>query len=70
MKTKVITRAISTGENSAMKQSELLAIPCNLFKAREKSRLQLQGAIGFGFAWVKTGTRCLGQSLNVGITIA
>ena len=36
-----------------MNQSQLLAITCNLLKAREKSRVQ--GAIGFGFAshWLK-----------------
>ena len=44
-----------TGANSAMKQSEYLAITCNLLKAREKSHVQ--GAIGFGFGfasnWLK-----------------
>ena len=38
-----------------MNQSEPMAIACNLFKAREKSRAQ--GAAGFGFAsashWLK-----------------
>ena len=36
-----------------MNQSEFLAITCNLFKAREK--LRVQGAIGFGLAshWLK-----------------
>ena len=36
-----------------MNKSEFLPIPCNLLKAREKSRVQ--SAIGFGFAphWSK-----------------
>jgi len=36
-----------------MNQSEFLAIPCKLLKAREKSRVR--GAIGFSFAsqWLK-----------------
>ena len=39
---------IATGANSAMNQSEDLAITCNLVKAREISRVQDE--IGFGFA--------------------
>ena len=40
-----------------MNQSEFLAMTCDLLKAREKSRAQGQGAIGFGFAsvWLKNG---------------
>ena len=36
-----------------MNQSKFVVIPCNLLKAREKSRVR--GAIGFGFAssWLK-----------------
>ena len=34
--------------DSAMNQSQFLAITCNLLKAREK--LRAHGAIGFGFA--------------------
>ena len=67
-KPKLILRPITTGANSATNQSELLAITCNLFKAREKSRVQ--GAIGFGYAsnWLKKtgpGARLLSQSLSV-----
>ena len=42
-----------TGANSAINQSEFLAITCNLHKAWEKSHIQ--GVIGFGFAshWLK-----------------
>ena len=49
--TKVITA--TRGANSAMNQSEFLVITCNLFKGREKSRVQ--GAIGFAFPahWLK-----------------
>ena len=52
-KPKQLLRPITTGANSAMNQSEFLAIICNLLKAREKSRLH--GAIGFDFAshWLK-----------------
>ena len=42
-------RLITTGANSTMNQSKFVAIPCNLLKAREKSRLQV--AIGFGFSF-------------------
>ena len=52
-KTKVITPTNHNRTNSAMNQSEFLAITCNSLEAREKSRVR--GAIGFGFAsdWLK-----------------
>ena len=52
-KPKQLLRPITTGANSAMKQSEFLAISCNLLEAREKSRVH--DAIDFGFAshWLK-----------------
>ena len=52
-KPKQLLRPITTGANSAMNQSQVLAITCNSLKAREKSRVH--GAIGFGFAshWLK-----------------
>ena len=52
-KPKQLIRPITTGADSAMNQSQFLAITCNSLKAREKSRVQ--GAIGFGFAshWLK-----------------
>ena len=52
-KPKQLLRPITTGADSAMNQSQLLAITCNSLKAREKSCVQ--GAIGFGFAshWLK-----------------
>ena len=46
-KPKQLLRPITTGANSAMNQSQFLAITCNSLKAREKSRVH--GAIGFGF---------------------
>jgi len=51
--TKLLLRPITTREERAMNQSEVLANTCNLLKAREKSRVQ--GATGFGFAshWLK-----------------
>ena len=52
-KPKQLLRPITTGADSAMNQSQFLAITCNSLKAREKSRVR--GAIGFGFAshWLK-----------------
>ena len=47
-KPKQLLRPITTGTNSAMNQSQFLAITCNSSEAREKSRVH--GAIGFGFA--------------------
>ena len=50
-KPKQLLRPITTGADSAINQSEFLAVTCNSLKAREKSH----GAIGFGFAshWLK-----------------
>ena len=52
-KPKQLLQPITTGANSAMNQSQFLAIMWNLLKAREKSGVH--GAIGFGFAshWLK-----------------
>ena len=52
-KPKQLLRPITTGADSTMNQSQLLAITCNSLKAREKS--SVQGAIAFGFAshWFK-----------------
>ena len=50
-KSKLSLRPITTGANSAMNQSEFLAIICNLLKAREN--LCVQGAIGFASNWLK-----------------
>jgi len=52
-KLKQSLRPITTGAESAMNQSEFLAITCNSLEAREKSRVH--GAIGFGFPshWLK-----------------
>ena len=47
-KRKELLRPITTGANSAVNQSEFIAITCNSLKAREKSRVH--GAIGVGFA--------------------
>ena len=52
-KPKQLLRPITTGEkNSAMNQSQFLAITFKSLKAREKSRVH--GAIGFGFHWLKS----------------
>ena len=52
-KPKQLLRPITTGTNSAMNQSQFLAMTCNSLEAREKSRVR--GAIGFGFDshWLK-----------------
>ena len=52
-KPKQLLRPFTTGADSAMNQSQFLAITCNSLEAREKSRVH--GAIGFGFAshWLK-----------------
>ena len=52
-KPKQLLQPITTGMNSAMNQSQLLAISWNSPEAREKSRVR--SAIGFGFAshWLK-----------------
>ena len=46
-KPKQLLRPITTRINSALDQSQSLAITCNLLGAREKSRVR--GANGFGF---------------------
>ena len=52
-KSNQLLRPIIKGANSAMNQSQVLAITCNSLEAREKSRVH--GAIGYGFAshWLK-----------------
>ena len=54
-KPKQLFQRITTAADSAMNQSQFLAIICNSLKAREKSRVR--GAIGFGFTshWFKNG---------------
>ena len=56
-KPKQLLRPITTEADSAMNQSQFLAITCNSFKAQEKSRVH--GAIGFGFAshWLKNWSK-------------
>ena len=53
-KPKQLLRPIPTEADSAMNQSQFLAITCNSLKAREKSRVQ--DAIVFRFAsyWLKS----------------
>ena len=52
-KPKQLLQTITTGADSAMNQSQFLAITCNSLKEWEKSHVH--GAIGFGFAsyWLK-----------------
>ena len=57
-KPKQLLRPITKGTDSAMNQSQFLAITCNSLRAREKSRVH--GAIGFGFVshWLKIRCEC------------
>ena len=66
-KPKQLLRPITTGTNSAMNQSQFLAITCKSLEAREKSRLH--GAIVLLLIGWKTGATLLSQSLNVAIAI-
>ena len=50
-KPKQLLRQITTGANSAMNQSQFLAITYNSLIAREKSRVH--DALGFAFRWLK-----------------
>ena len=52
-KSKQLLRPITTVADSAMNQSQFLAITCNSLEVLEKSRVR--GAIGFGFDshWLK-----------------
>ena len=62
---KLLLRPITTGPNSAMNQSQFLAITCNLPKAREKSRVL--AAIGFDFSssWLKIWRQiCIGNRMG------
>jgi len=58
-----------TTANSAINQSQFLAITFNLLKVREK--WHVHGAIDFGFAshWLKNYHKSFSQSLRVAITI-
>ena len=70
-KPKQLLRPITTETNSAMNQSQFLAITCNSPEAREKSRVHGWIGFGFGFAshWLKNGSDSLSQSLRVAIKI-
>ena len=50
---KELLRPLTTGANSAINQSELQSITCNLIKAREKSCAQGTGGFGFASHWSK-----------------
>ena len=46
------TNQSTVDANSAMNQSKFVKIPCNLLKAREKSRLQVAIDFDFPFQWL------------------
>ena len=52
-KPKQLLRPIPTEADSAMNQSQFLAITCNSLKARQKSRVQDAIAFGFASRWLK-----------------
>ena len=53
-KPKQLLRPITTGADSAMNQSQFLAITCNSLKARERSRAHMvQMVFGFASHWLK-----------------
>ena len=52
-KPKQLLRPITTGANSAMNQSQFLAIACNSLKPREKSRVHGTICCDFVFHWLK-----------------
>ena len=52
-KLKQLLRPITTGINSAMNQSQSLAITCNSLEAREKSRVRSANGFGFVSQWLK-----------------
>ena len=52
-KTKRLLGPITIGANSAMNQSQFLAIICNLLKAQEKSRVHCASGFGFASHWLK-----------------
>ena len=52
-KAKQLLRPITTRADSAMNQSQFLAITCNSLKAREKSRVRGAIALGFASHWLK-----------------
>ena len=56
--TKYLVRPITTGANSAMNQSGFLAITCNFFKARKRSRMRGEIDLGgFCFSLVENLAR-------------
>ena len=68
-KPKQLLRPIATRVDSAMNQSQFLAINCNSLKAREK--LRVHGAIALGFAshWLKNWRESFKSSPSVAIAI-
>ena len=51
-KTKKLLRQSTVGANSAINQSKFVAIPGELLKAREKSRVQVAISLGFSSHWL------------------
>ena len=49
------TSFITVSADSAMSQSKFAAIPCNLHKAQEKSRMQVSIGFGFPSQWLIIG---------------
>jgi len=52
-KPKQLLRPVTKGANSAMNQSQFLAIVCNSLKAREESRVHDANGFGLASHWLK-----------------
>ena len=66
---KQLLRPITTGADSAMNPSQLLAITCNSLKARENRAYMVRLLLVLLLIGWKTGASLLRPSLSVAITI-
>ena len=68
-KPKQLLRPITTEADSAMNQSQFLAITCNLLEARENHAYMVRLGLVLRLIGWKTGASLLSQSLSVAIAI-
>ena len=68
-KPKQLLRSITTGANSAMSQSQFLAITCNSLKGRKNHAYMVRLVLVLLLIGWKTGASLLSQSLSVAIAI-
>ena len=69
---KQLLRPITTGANSAMDQSEFLAITCNLLKARKNRAYKVRLVLVLVLLLIdwKTSAGLLGRSRGVAVAVA